>query len=133
TAVTVTATDASGNTRTTTLNVIVVDTTPPAFVAPSDLVVRATGPGGAAVTLPAIAATDLVDPTPSVVTDHDSGTFAPGTTAVTVTATDASGNTRIATFNVIVVDGAGAASVVPAITGVSASRQESGAITVTGR
>ena len=61
-----------------------------------------TSPTGAAVTF-APSATDTGDATPTVTTDHASGsTFAIGETIVTVTATDASGNKTEKTFKITV-------------------------------
>src|SRR5262249_53143156 len=113
TLVTLTSTDASGNTSTETFNITVADTTPPSFQAPADITAEAagrkgaeaTGPQGAVVSYTLPTATDLVDGTDTVLTDHPSGsTFALGTTLVTLTSTDASGNTSTETFNVTVLD-----------------------------
>ena len=105
--VTCSATDGSGNTGSTTLHVTVQDTTAPAFTSvPSSMPpVEATGPGGAVVSFTA-AANDLADPNPAVSCSPASGsTFALGTTPVSCTATDASGNHASApSFNVTVVD-----------------------------
>jgi hypothetical protein len=76
------------------------DTTPPVVTVPADLTVDATSPAGAKVTY-AASATDDRDPSPSLVCTRGSGTvFAIGTTRVTCTATDASGNHAGASFNV---------------------------------
>jgi hypothetical protein len=104
TQVTATATDAAGNTATKTFNVTVRDTTAPVIKTPADLVVEATSPAGAAATF-AATASDLVDGSVSVsYSAAPGGTFALGTTNVTVTATDAAGNTASATFKVVVRD-----------------------------
>jgi hypothetical protein len=100
----VTASDASGNTSTGTFTVTVLDTTPPTLGVPPGLVVEANTTGGTSVTLPAVTATDVADPRPTVTEDHSSGFFPLGTTTVKVTATDASGNTSTGSFNVTVVD-----------------------------
>ena len=94
-----------------------IDTTPPTLHGvPSNLTVQATGPGGATVTYTAPTATDDVDPNPIVTCTPASGTvFALGTTTVTCTAKDASGNTSSATFTVTVKD-----TTPPAFTGVPA-------------
>ena len=109
TAVSCTATDTRGNSSSASFNVIVTltDSQPPTFTPPlpSPPTTEATGPGGAAVSW-SIAATDNVDPNPTVSCDHTSGsTFPIGTTIVQCRATDASGNfTDAAPFNVTVVD-----------------------------
>ena len=92
-----------------------IDTTPPVLHGvPSNLTVGATGPGGATVSYTAPTATDDADPSPTVVCTPASGTvFALGTTTVTCSAKDASGNTSSATFTVTVKD-----TTPPAFTGV---------------
>ena len=105
TTVTVTATDVAGNTSTKTFTVTVKDTTPPVIGAVSNLTVEATSAAGAVVTFALPTATDTVDPSPTVTASPVSGsTFALGTTTVTATAKDASGNTSTATFTVTVKD-----------------------------
>jgi len=82
--------------------VAVVDSTPPVLVVPASFAVDATSPSGAVVTY-AATATDAVDPNPVVSCTPPSGsTFPAGTTAVTCTASDASGNTATASFSVTV-------------------------------
>jgi hypothetical protein len=104
-----TADDQRGNTASKDFNVVVTlsDDQPPSFTTvPGSTTTEATGPGGAAVGW-SIAATDNIDPSPTINCDHASGsTFPLGTTAVTCTATDSSGNTTptAATFNVTVED-----------------------------
>jgi len=102
------ANDGRGNTGHVFFNVTVTltDDQPPTFTTvPSDSTTEATGPGGAAVSW-TIAATDNVDPNPTISCDHTSGsTFAIGTTTVHCRATDAAGNfTDAAPFNVTVQD-----------------------------
>jgi HYR domain len=76
------------------------DTTPPVVTVPADLAVDATGPAGSKVTY-AAPAKDDTDPSPTVACSPASGnTFAIGTTDVTCTATDASGNHAAASFRV---------------------------------
>jgi probable HAF family extracellular repeat protein len=82
--------------------IAVVDSTPPVLVVPANIAVDATSPSGAVVSYVATA-TDAVDPHPVVNCVPASGsTFAAGTTAVTCTATDASGNSATASFSVTV-------------------------------
>lgn len=105
TVVTAKATDSSGNVTTGTFTVTVVDTMAPLLTVPLNITVEANLSGGAAqVTLPAATASDLADPTPSIIYSKPSGIFPKGTTTVQVTAQDASGNTSLASFTVTVVD-----------------------------
>ncbi len=100
TTVNVTATDASGNVATGSFTVDVVNVIPPVLSVPANVVVHATTPTGAMVTLPQATATGLVS---AVVSESPpSGFFPVGTTLVTVTATDTSGNTSLGTFTVTV-------------------------------
>jgi hypothetical protein len=96
------ATDAAGNQATGSFDVTVVDTTPPALTLPADKTVDATGLSGAVVTYSATAS-DLVDGSVAVNCSPASGaTFAPGTTTVHCSATDAAGNTANGSFTVTV-------------------------------
>ena len=97
------ATDKAGNSVTGSFVVTVKDRTAPILVL-SDQKQEATGPTGAAVPYDA-SATDLVDGTDPVSCDKASGAnFALGTTTVTCSATDRSGNKATGTFAVTVVD-----------------------------
>ncbi|WP_375759984.1 kelch repeat-containing protein [Corallococcus exercitus] len=81
---------------TCTFQVTVQDTTAPALTCPADILV---GPGEPVTFEPT--ATDAVTASPTVTSSPASGsTFAPGATQVTVTATDAAGNTAQCTFQV---------------------------------
>jgi hypothetical protein len=93
TTVSCSATDDSGNTRTGSFSVSVVDTTAPTLTTPGNLSTSATGLSGAVVGYSATAS-DLVDGvvTPSCAPASGS-LFAPGTTQVTCSATDTRGNT----------------------------------------
>lgn len=114
TTVTLTATDAAGNTATKSFNVTVQDTTAPVISAPADIVAEATGAAGAAVSF-ATSASDLVSGAVTVSASPASGsTFAFGTTSVTLTATDAAGNTATKSFNVTVEDTTAPALTIPA-------------------
>jgi hypothetical protein len=95
TTVTWTVTDFSGNTATATQAVTVVDTTAPAITAPAEFYVTV----GAPSSLLTGTVTDIVDPSP-VLTNNAPPFFGPGTTIVTWTATDASGNVAAATTTV---------------------------------
>ena len=78
----------------------VADVTAPTLVVPDDVTVAATGSGGVVVTY-AASATDDSDPHPAITCTPPSGAIFPiGTTSVTCTATDASGNTASESFDV---------------------------------
>ncbi|WP_461163109.1 HYR domain-containing protein [Arthrobacter sp. R4-81] len=103
TTVTCTATDASGNQATGSFTVTVIDTSAPALTLPADQTIDATGPWGVAVSYTSTA-TDTVDTNPAVTCAPPSGSVFPlGATAVTCTATDASGNQVAGSFIVTVV------------------------------
>jgi large repetitive protein len=116
TPVTCTATDATGNVSSASFNVTVTDTTPPTLVGLSgDITAEATGADGATVSYTSPTATDAIDPNPSVsCTPASDLVFAIGTTPVTCSATDASGNSVSASFNVIVQDTTAPALTLPA-------------------
>ena len=89
--VTWTATDGAGAQATDMQSVTVSDTTAPSITLPPDIQTTATG----ATTMVGIGtamANDLVDPTPALTNDRPVNGFPVGTTGVTWTATDASGN-----------------------------------------
>src|SRR5207248_7880792 len=99
-----TATDASGNSSTATTTVTVVDSTPPAISnVPAPISVEQTALNGTPVTVPLPTAIDICDANP-IVTSDAPAVFALGTTIVTFTATDVSGNSSQATTNVTVTD-----------------------------
>jgi hypothetical protein len=80
------------------------DSTPPVLTVPDGVVADATGPDGSVVTYDA-SAVDLIDPAPVVECTPPSGSqFAIGTTTVTCTATDDTGNVATASFDVHVED-----------------------------
>jgi hypothetical protein len=96
------ATDAHGNTGTTTLPVTVEDTTAPALTLPANMTVAATSGSGATVSYSA-SASDVVDGAVPVSCAPPSGsTFPIGTTTVTCSATDAAENTSSGSFTVTV-------------------------------
>jgi len=100
-----TATDSSGNSNSASFTVTVRDTTSPSIVAPADITAEATSSAGAVVSYPAPTVSDAVDSNPTVVCSPASGTTFPiGSTMVTCTATDFSGNSVSATFHVNVFD-----------------------------
>ncbi|RKE98314.1 HYR domain-containing protein [Ichthyenterobacterium magnum] len=104
TEVTVTATDASGNTDVCTFNVTINDTENPVVTCPDDIVQsNDSGSCDAVVTFMASATDNCPGVTTSSVPASGS-VFPLGTTEVTVTATDASGNTDVCTFNVTIND-----------------------------
>ncbi|OFW04107.1 MAG: hypothetical protein A3I61_15640 [Acidobacteria bacterium RIFCSPLOWO2_02_FULL_68_18] len=100
TTVTCEATDAAGNTASASFDVAVVDTTPPVLTMPGDVTAAATGAGGAAVSFSATAS-DSVDASVDVACVPASGSMFPiGTTTVSCTATDDSGNSAAGSFSV---------------------------------
>jgi hypothetical protein len=104
TAVSCSATDKAGNSASGTFTVTVQDKTPPALTVPTDMTVDATGPSGAVATF-TVSALDVVDGSSTPTCAPSSGsTFALGSTKVMCSATDKSGNTGSASFNVNVVD-----------------------------
>ena len=84
----------------------VTDTTAPIIPQPSNVSVEGSAPGGAAVSYPLPAATDTVDPHPSVTCSPAAGAFFPlGPHSVGCIATDSAGNQSApATFTVTVAD-----------------------------
>ncbi|MCK5921732.1 MAG: HYR domain-containing protein, partial [Methylococcales bacterium] len=108
TTVTITATDASGNTATCDFDVTVNDTENPVVTCPADMTVgNDAGVCEAVVTYTMPTATDNCDGTltPSLTAGMASGaTFPVGTTTVTYSATDAAGNTGDCSFDVTVED-----------------------------
>ena len=108
TTVTCTAKDAAGNESTGSFTVTVRDTTPPTLAPHIDVIRQQQTAAGALVRYQRPAATDAVDPTPTVKCSPDTGTVFPiGETPVTCTATDDSGGVSApTTFTVIVQQGA---------------------------
>jgi gliding motility-associated-like protein len=105
TEVTVTFTDAAGNSSVCEFNVTVTDEEKPAIVCPEDITVSMDeGTCGATVDFE-VAVTDNCNEVPALVYSHEPGSVFPaGLTVVTVTATDAAGNKSECSFNVIVTD-----------------------------
>jgi hypothetical protein len=91
-------------------DVKVVDTTAPTLVLPPNQSFEATGPGGAAVTFAGAAATDAIDPNPTITylvgtaPIGDPASLPLGATVVTVKASDKSGNTSTGQFTITVRD-----------------------------
>ena len=100
------ASDAAGNTASSSFTVTVVDTTAPTIAPHSNVgPIEATGPSGAAATYTSPTANDLVSGSVAVTCSPASGsTFALGTTTVNCSASDAAGNTASSSFTVTVVD-----------------------------
>ena len=101
-------TDASGNSATCTFNVFVRDTIMPALLCPGDITVAASDTAASCsviVDFAPNAAFDNCDNDLSIVSVPASGSLFPsGTTTVTFTATDDSGNTATCEFNITVED-----------------------------
>ena len=104
--VTYSASDAAGNTATATRTVIVSDNVGPTINnVPSPGPVEATSAAGAVVTYTDPTATDLSSGGATISCTPASGSVFPiGTTPVACIATDTSGNTAQATFNIVVQD-----------------------------
>jgi HYR domain-containing protein len=96
--------DSVGSTATDHFDVTVVDTTAPTLHGvPSDIAVTTSDAAGRTVSFTDPTATDAADASPEVGCAPDSGSFFPvGTTNVTCTASDASGNQSTGTFRVTV-------------------------------
>ena len=104
TIVTFTATDDSGNSASCSMTVTVVDTIAPVLTCPEDVAVEQETAAGTEVTLTATVS-DICDANPTVTWSHGpTAVFPLGRTEVTVTATDASGNSQSDTVVVSVID-----------------------------
>jgi hypothetical protein len=105
TTVSCTVTDSDNQSDHGTFKINVVDTTRPTLSGmPGDQSLTTSNPAGAALAYTAPTASDIVDAHPAVSCAPASGGLAPvgATTTVTCTATDASGNSRSASFTVSV-------------------------------
>jgi MYXO-CTERM domain-containing protein len=92
---------------------------------------EATASSGATVGYPAVQATDSVSAASLTYSQASGSTFALGTTAVTVTATDAAGNATTCTFSVKVQDTTAPALNCPASLSAQATSAEGAAVTLT--
>jgi hypothetical protein len=101
TTVTWAATDQSGNHASATQRIIVVDTTAPSITAPPDVTVSATGANGAFVNPGQATGSDIAGAV--TITGPSPAQYPVGTTTVTWTATDQSGNHASATQRITVV------------------------------
>ncbi|NMO18764.1 HYR domain-containing protein [Pyxidicoccus fallax] len=100
TAVVLSAADEEGNTGSCTFSVTVRDTTPPVLTCPADVRVTNASPQGVAVEYPPATASDTAS-TPELGYSHATGgVFPVGTTQVTATARDGSGNSATCSFQV---------------------------------
>ncbi len=105
TTVTASATDDSGNQGSCQFDVTVEDTIAPSITCASGVLIEATSSAGAVANYGSALAVDTVDPTPSITYSQASGTVFPlGTTTVTATATDDSGNANQCTLDITVID-----------------------------
>lgn len=100
TTVTVTATDAAGNSSTATFTVQVNDTQAPAITAPTDI----TSANGSGIVLGTATATDNCGQPIQITHSAVPAVFPLGTTEITWTATDAAGNVSTAKQKVIIID-----------------------------
>jgi hypothetical protein len=101
TAVTYMATDSSGATDSCTTHIKVVDTTPPSLSCPSNRALAANPDGTATVSFTATAS-DIAGPVTVASSPASGSAFPVGTSTVTVTAKDQSGNTSTCSFTVTV-------------------------------
>lgn len=103
TTVSCSVTDSGGRTDTGSFAVTVEDTTAPSVAVTDDQTVTTDDPAGTLVAYEAPVVADIVDPAPVVVCDPPAGAVIPvGVTTVTCTATDASGNAAVGSFDVTV-------------------------------
>jgi HYR domain len=105
--VTCTSTDTAGNTASCSFTVTVNDTQPPSITCPSDITTRVpVGSACTVITYTTPTATDNcpLGPSPVACTPPSGSCFARGTTTVTCTATDGTGNTASCSFRVTVFD-----------------------------
>ena len=94
-------TDIAGAVDACDASVAVIDTTAPDITCPANISIEILSPGGATVAYPPPSATDTCDASVNVTCDPLSGsTFPVGTTSVTCTATDASGNVSACGFDI---------------------------------
>ncbi|MEI6714933.1 MAG: HYR domain-containing protein [Verrucomicrobiota bacterium] len=101
--VVVAARDGSQNITSGTFTVTVRDTTPPVLNIPANLIVEASSANGAIVTYPSATATDNVTAKPTITYSPANGSLLPiGTNPISLTATDAAGNSSTGTFAVTV-------------------------------
>ena len=111
TTVTWTVVDTSGNISKGTQLVTVIDTTIPEIVAPSDVIVEATGISNTVVEIGGATTYDIIQV--EAITSDSPDTFPLGETVITWTATDSSGNSATATQTVTVVDTTAPELIVP--------------------
>jgi ELWxxDGT repeat protein len=130
TTVSATATDAAGNASTCTFNVNVKDTVAPTITCPADVTAEATSAAGAFVKYPKPTVTDAVTVVPFVEADRSAGARFPlGTTPVTLSAADSTGNHASCTFNVTVRDTQGPVLTCPSNITVDAGSSRGAAVT----
>ncbi|MEY2410374.1 MAG: hypothetical protein QOF48_3044, partial [Verrucomicrobiota bacterium] len=97
-----TATDHSSNAISCSQIINVVDTTTPSLVCPPAMLVKTTNPAGTNVSF-VVTATDICDPSPTLVCTPASGTFfGMGATSVRCVVTDTAGNSNVCNFVVTV-------------------------------
>ena len=104
TTITCQSTDSHGNTATTSFTIVVVDTVAPAVTVPANATLQATSAAGAIFTFSASALDNVDGALTAGCTPSSGAAFPVGTTTVTCSATDRSGNTGSQTFTVTVID-----------------------------
>lgn len=123
TPVTLTVTDAKGASSQCAATVTVVDTTPPLIVCPPDLTLNNDPGQCSAVGVFVVTASDLCSVSSLTVEPPSGAVFPKGTTVVTATATDTTGNRSQCTFRVVVVDTEPPQLTCPALVAVGCSPQ----------
>jgi hypothetical protein len=104
--ISLTVTDPGGASDSDTNSVTVWDTTPPALVCPTDVIVEFADVNGAVATY-VVSVTDLCSDVNLLVTPPSGSRFAIGSTLVSSVATDIAGNQSSCTFDVIVLGALG--------------------------
>ena len=99
------AVDDAGNIDSCSFTVTILDNEAPTVTdCPTDIVISGGANCSASVTWMAPTFSDNCDDNLTINSSHQPGNFSIGTTPVTITGTDASGNTSTCTFNIIVTD-----------------------------
>ena len=103
--ITITATDASGNVKTATKTVTVVDNTAPTITAPASITLTLGSSGAVSLPLSTASAADNCSGAPSLTYSATNFSCADvGSNTITITSVDASGNSSTATMTVVVQD-----------------------------
>jgi hypothetical protein len=129
TTVTWTAKDTSGNTATSTQLISVVDTTAPEITLPKNITMEATGPDGTTVPIGIATANDVIGV--ESLTNNSPNVFNLGSTQITWTANDRSGNVATAIQKVTIVDTTAPTITAPANISVEATSKSDNTVSLT--